>query len=296
MWEYDSVGQTKLKQVAGWTHAWPRKCKLEALYGPAIFVYVHTQGSGRPLPSAVPLSPDDAPTWVFRSVREEENREREKERRMGSIPYFDAGLKEVAGTYGKMARDGKAFLAALSSSDSDSDSGDIDEGSTAPAAFDASIAFTITSGPDHLGEYCVRQGKVSRKVSEKSLGEVAINTFKASQAEVNKKAVAAILSGIEAKSATWSDADTEARIDREFDAVMGEIEATGRMSGRDKDVDPHGPGVANVEADPGAQGLEASGVKHYVTKKRSDGPPSAGLGSALPTVDCGGHPAQSHRT
>ena len=124
-------------------------------------------------------------------------------------------------------------------------------------------------------------------VSARSLGEVAISAFKSSQAEENKKAVAAILSAVEAKSAPCSDADTEARIDSEFAAVMGEIEATGRMSGRDKDVDPQGPGVANVEADPGAHGLEASGVKPYVTNRRSDGPPSAGQGSALPTVDCG---------
>ena len=124
------MGQTKLQQVAGWTHAWPRKCKMEASYGPAIFVYVHTPGAGRPLASAVPLSPRDASTWTFRCVREEENKEREKKRKMGAIPYFDAGLQEVANNYGRMAREGRAYLATLSPSVSDSDSNDTEEGST----------------------------------------------------------------------------------------------------------------------------------------------------------------------
>jgi hypothetical protein len=77
---------------------------------------------------------------------------------MGAIPHFDAGMQQLADNYGRMAKEAKVYLATLPRSDSDSDSGDTDEGPTSPAPFDPSGAFTITSGPDHQGEYSVSQG------------------------------------------------------------------------------------------------------------------------------------------
>ena len=64
-------------------------------------------------------SSSSAPVWNFQCVREQENAERERKRRMGSIPAFDADLQTLADTYGKMAAEGKAFLASLSDDSDD---------------------------------------------------------------------------------------------------------------------------------------------------------------------------------
>ena len=287
VWEYDSVGQTKLQQVAGWTYAWPRKCKMEASYGPAIFVYVHTPGTGRPLASAVPLSPRDASTWTFRCVREEENKEREKKRKMGAIPYFDAGLQEVANNYGRMAREGRAYLATLSPSVSDSDSNDTEEGSTSAAPFDPSDVFTITSGPDVHGECSVRQGVVSMKVPADSLGEAALTAYESAQAEKNKKAVAAIICAIEAKCSPCSDADMESRVEREFAAVMEEIEGTGSMSESTRVIERHGDAPNEGDGTPTGRVVEALSVTSPHKKRRLLGPPIAGHLATQPAFDYG---------
>jgi hypothetical protein len=60
------------------------------------------------------------PEWNFRCVREIENDKRERIEKMGAIPAFDADMKALSEAYGKMASDGRAFLATLSD-DSDDD-------------------------------------------------------------------------------------------------------------------------------------------------------------------------------
>jgi ATP-dependent exoDNAse (exonuclease V) beta subunit len=71
-------------------------------------------------PSSSSASSTVAPEWNFQCVREQENSERERIKRMGSIPAFDADIQKLADNYGKMAADGKAYLATLSE-DSDDD-------------------------------------------------------------------------------------------------------------------------------------------------------------------------------
>jgi hypothetical protein len=60
------------------------------------------------------------PEWNFRCVREIENDKRERIEKMGAIPAFDADMTALSEAYGKMASDGRAFLATLSD-DSDDD-------------------------------------------------------------------------------------------------------------------------------------------------------------------------------
>ena len=286
VWEYDSVGQTKLVQVPTWTHAWPRKCKLEASYGPAIFVYVHTPGTGRPEAPAVPVSPQDGSTWAFRCVREEDNIEREKMKKMGSYPYYHAGILKLADNYGRMAKEGKAYLASLSDDASDSESTDTDDGTVPPSSFDATDAFTITSGPDRRGKYVVSQGVVSWRVSAELLGEVAITAYKVAQAEKNGKAVAKILLDIEANDPQCSDADMEAITDKNFASVMEELEGAGSISKSAAETAFHG--VAPQDRDPSITDLsfEAAGVPHPFKKKRVHGLSLPAQGNLLPTVDC----------
>jgi hypothetical protein len=59
------------------------------------------------------------PIWPFLCVREIENAKRERIKRMGVIPAFDADMKALADQYGTMAADDKAFLASLGDDSSD---------------------------------------------------------------------------------------------------------------------------------------------------------------------------------
>ena len=59
------------------------------------------------------------PIWPFLCVREIENAKRERIKRMGVIPAFDADMKALADKYGRMAADGESFLASLGDDSSD---------------------------------------------------------------------------------------------------------------------------------------------------------------------------------
>jgi hypothetical protein len=59
------------------------------------------------------------PIWPFLCVRERENAKRERIKRMGVIPAFDADMKALADQYGTMAAVGKSFLASLGDDSSD---------------------------------------------------------------------------------------------------------------------------------------------------------------------------------
>jgi hypothetical protein len=64
---------------------------------------------------------NSSPTWPFLCQREIENARREGIEKMGFIPAFDADMAALAKNYGKMAAEGKEFLATLSD-DSDDES------------------------------------------------------------------------------------------------------------------------------------------------------------------------------
>ena len=53
-------------------------------------------------------------------MREIENDKRERIEKMGAIPAFDADMRALSEGYGKLAADGRAYLATLSD-DSDDD-------------------------------------------------------------------------------------------------------------------------------------------------------------------------------
>ncbi len=59
------------------------------------------------------------PLWKFQCVREIENAKRERIEKMGISPAFDADMAALAASYGKMAAEGKAFLATLSDDSDD---------------------------------------------------------------------------------------------------------------------------------------------------------------------------------
>ena len=61
------------------------------------------------------------PTWNFLCVREIENAKRERIERMGFIPAFEADMEALANNYGRMAAEGKAFLATLSDDSDDAE-------------------------------------------------------------------------------------------------------------------------------------------------------------------------------
>jgi hypothetical protein len=61
------------------------------------------------------------PRWNFLCVRELENAKRERIEKMGIIPAFDADMAALAENYGKMAAEGKAFLATLSDDSDDAE-------------------------------------------------------------------------------------------------------------------------------------------------------------------------------
>jgi len=54
-------------------------------------------------------------------VREMENAKRERIEKMGAWPAFDADMAALAENYGRMAAEGKAFLATLSDDSDDAD-------------------------------------------------------------------------------------------------------------------------------------------------------------------------------
>ena len=59
------------------------------------------------------------PIWNFLCVREIENAKRERVEKMGEWPAFDADMAALAENYGRMAAEGKAYLATLSDDSSD---------------------------------------------------------------------------------------------------------------------------------------------------------------------------------
>ncbi len=65
------------------------------------------------------ISSSPPPTWDYLCVREIENAKRERIEKMGRIPAFDADMAALAANYGRMAAEGKAFLATLSSDSDD---------------------------------------------------------------------------------------------------------------------------------------------------------------------------------
>ena len=58
---------------------------------------------------------------VFTCVREQENAERERVQRMGTMPAFDADMLALSNRFGEAAKKGKAYLATLSDDSSDED-------------------------------------------------------------------------------------------------------------------------------------------------------------------------------
>jgi hypothetical protein len=59
------------------------------------------------------------PPWDYLCVREIENAKRERIEKMGQIPAFEADMAALAENYGRMAAEGKAFLATMSSDSDD---------------------------------------------------------------------------------------------------------------------------------------------------------------------------------
>ncbi len=68
---------------------------------------------------------DSPPTWNFQCVREQENAKRERVEKMGEWPAFDADMAALAENYGRMAAEGKAYLATLSDDSDDETSREI---------------------------------------------------------------------------------------------------------------------------------------------------------------------------
>jgi hypothetical protein len=61
----------------------------------------------------------DVPSWPFLCEREKENARLERLEKMGQIPAFDAAMDALAEGYGRIAADGKGYLAKLSDSSDD---------------------------------------------------------------------------------------------------------------------------------------------------------------------------------
>ena len=60
-------------------------------------------------------------TSDFICIREQENAKRQRIEKMGAWPAFDADMAALAENYGKMAAEGKAFLATLSDDSDDAE-------------------------------------------------------------------------------------------------------------------------------------------------------------------------------